>query len=542
MKKLKLPFALAVSLACAAGLWLVVIYGVAGETDPNDPRFALHWLRDAALALPLVFAAVWLGLRVADSMLARRGERSQSRLAGSVTAAAVGLAAAAAMAVTIPIRQDALGLHSGAALPLALLMLRDALLALVVTVPVSALVLALARARQPGNELAEPGARTTSRAAFLKAGAGGLVTVAGGAAALRAVSSTSATASTDTVKVSLLINEGYCKMTDGSPAFMRGFGIDATTGSPMVPGPALGPPIASVPIGDVSFVLSGQPVEVTIRNTLKDDHTFFIQDVLAPVLIPAGKEVTFTINTAAAPVDPGTYIYSDADPVQRILGLHGAMVVMPLDGTRQPYEGRRDLLAPPTFDEQYLWIFHDIDPVWGEKARTGQPIDFATLLPRFFTINGVSGEQSVESRRNLAARTVNADGVQGKGTLYRIVNTGACMHSPHFHGNHVYVLRQNGRVPFTGGGPAISAGGRPVAVEKDVFSIESLGTREVLLPFHEPLDQWPPYDPVNSVNYRYPMHCHAESSQTAGGGQYPSGMYAEWELSGPLGTPKRIGG
>src|SRR2546427_5381015 len=97
----------------------------------------------------------------------------------------------------------------------------------------------------------------------------------------------------------------------------------------MVPGPALGPPIASVPIGDVSFVLSGQPVEVTINNTLKNDHTFFIQDVVGPVLIPTGKQVTFTFNTPVAPVEPGTYIYSDADPVQRILGLHGAMVVMP---------------------------------------------------------------------------------------------------------------------------------------------------------------------------------------------------------------------
>src|SRR2546423_15673355 len=105
-------------------------------------------------------------------------------------------------------------------------------------------------------------------------------------------------------------------MTDGSPAFMRGFGIDAT-GAPMVPGPALGPPISSVPIGDVSFVLSGQPVEVTVKNTLTADHSFLIQDVVGPVSIPAGQTVTFTFNTPVAPVDPGTYIYQDADPVQR---------------------------------------------------------------------------------------------------------------------------------------------------------------------------------------------------------------------------------
>ena len=219
--RLKLPIGFAVPLACAAGLWLVLIYRVAGETDPNDPRFALHWLRDATLAFPVVLVAVWLALRMADGMLARRGERSPSRLSGSVTAAAIALAAAAAMAVEVPIRQNVLGLHSGAALPLPLLMLRDALLALVVTVPVSALLVAIVRARGPAKQAAETGARTTSRAAFLKAGAGGIVTVAGGAAALRAVSSGSANAALTTVKVPLTINEGYCKMTDGSPAFMQ---------------------------------------------------------------------------------------------------------------------------------------------------------------------------------------------------------------------------------------------------------------------------------------------------------------------------------
>src|SRR5207237_1381485 len=122
------------------------------------------------------------------------------------------------------------------------------------------------------------------------------------------------------------------------------------------------------------------------------------------------------------------------------------------------------LVDPPTFDQQYLWVFHDVDPVWGEKARTGQPIDIATCLPRFFTINGVSGEQSVASRRNLAARTVNADGVQGQGTLYRIVNTGACLHSPHFHGNHVYLLTENRELPLVGGVPSLSTDGRPIAV------------------------------------------------------------------------------
>jgi hypothetical protein len=542
MKRLRVLLAFSVVLAYAAGLWLVLIHKVAGESAGTEPRFVLHWLRDSTLALPFVLVAVWLGLRLADRLLERRGVGQSSGLAGAVTAAAVALAAGVAMAVGVPIRAGLLGTHEASALPLPLLTLRDALLALFVTVPVAAAAVALAGGWQSRRTPERSGARTTSRAAFLKAGAGGLVTVAGGAAALRAVSTSSATAASGTVKVSLLINEGYVKMTDGSPCWMRGFGIVGTTATPMVPGPSIGPAAASVPIGEVPFVLEGQPVEVTVKNTLKDAHSFFIEGVVGPVAIPAGATVTFTFNTPASPVAAGTYIYQDADPIQRLLGLHGVLVVMPADGSRTPYTPRPDLIEPPVFDQQFVWVVHDVDPVWGEQARTGQPIVFETFLPRFFTINGVSGEQSVASRRNLPARTVVPFGVTGKGTLIRMVNTGAAAHSPHFHGNHVYVLSANGQSPEVGGLPARSATGSPIVAEKDVVRLGSLSRKDVLLPFHLPLDQWPPYDPANSPNYRYPMHCHAEMSQTAGGGQYPSGMYTEWELSGPLGAPKPVGG
>jgi len=265
------------------------------------------------------------------------------------------------------------------------------------------------------------------------------------------------------------------------------------------------------------------------------------------VPLPAGQTTTFTINTPGSPVDAGTYLYMDADPVQRALGLHGALIVMPADGTRRPYTngaGRPKFVTAPKFEEQFMWVMHEVDPVWGEQQRTGKPIDIATFLPRFFTINGVSGEQSAESQRNLFKRFVVADADQGQGhgTLVRLANAGFATHSPHFHGNHVYILTENHDIPLIGGVPAIATDGRTLAVEKDVFALESLATKDVLLPFHTPYDQFPLYDPARSANYRYPMHCHAEMSQSAGGGQYPSGMYTEWELSGPLGPPKPIGG
>jgi hypothetical protein len=48
---------------------------------------------------------------------------------------------------------------------------------------------------------------------------------------------------------------------------------------------------------------------------------------------------------------------------------------------------------------------------------------------------------------------------------------------------------------------------------------------------HAPPDIWPPIEEWGpELTLSYPMHCHAEMSQTAGGGLYPNGMLAHWEM------------
>jgi FtsP/CotA-like multicopper oxidase with cupredoxin domain len=42
---------------------------------------------------------------------------------------------------------------------------------------------------------------------------------------------------------------------------------------------------------------------------------------------------------------------------------------------------------------------------------------------------------------------------------------------------------------------------------------------------------------ARTEDYHYPMHCHAEPSQTAAGGLYPGGLVADWVLAGPA-SPK----
>jgi FtsP/CotA-like multicopper oxidase with cupredoxin domain len=100
----------------------------------------------------------------------------------------------------------------------------------------------------------------------------------------------------------------------------------------------------------------------------------------------------------------------------------------------------------------------------------------------------------------------------------RIVNAGVATHAMHFHGNHLDVLRHNAK-------PA------PYAMRKDTIMMPGGYTKDALLPFKPPPDIWPPMEQWGSeLRLSYPMHCHAEMSQTAGGGLYPNGMLAHWEI------------
>ena len=67
--------AFSVALAYGGGLWLQVLHEAQGATERNEPPFALHWLRDSTLALPLVLISAWMALALAQR-LARRDRTS----------------------------------------------------------------------------------------------------------------------------------------------------------------------------------------------------------------------------------------------------------------------------------------------------------------------------------------------------------------------------------------------------------------------------------------------------------------------------------
>jgi hypothetical protein len=498
------------TLVAGTAVWLVPVRAHESGAAPGTGA----WLAAGLLALTLAALLVPSARRVA-------GEQSSNALEGALVALAGAVSAAAGMVLFAG--------TAGRSLPAEAA--RDLALAMAATAPLGLLLAVRDRAIAADPETdATPAVsgelvpvtangKGATRRSFLKVGGGAVAT-----AALVRLPATAAAAPPHFV---LTITEGDIHMIDDVPVFFRTFA--GPDGVPQIPGPAIGNP---GPFDVGPDVLEGQTVRVNITNLTARDHTFLIErtdneaptdPVVGPVTIPKGGvpvDIEFTAPQA------GTYIYRDADRNNRLLGMHGVMVVMPADGTNRPYSpapGR--LVIPAEFLAQYTWMLHDIDPLLGELARSQSTVTslnypLENFTPRYFTINGKSGSVSTENLVTIPVFPVQDDTANQVGALIRVVNTGGATHSPHWHGNHVFLVEHNAQ-------PAAAGFVR----ERDIVHSSPLSRNSVLLPIHTGLDAWPPLDADQGfVEQAYPMHCHAEMSQTAAGGLYPMGMLCDWRL------------
>src|SRR4051794_8417096 len=137
--------AFAVLLAYGGGAWQNILHSAEGGYERNEPPFLLHTLRDSTLALPLILAAVWVGVLLARRLIERT--RCESRAVSAATlAGCVALLAGLVEGLGGPGHTALFGAHhAGHDLSLPLHIVRDGLLALVVDVPLAA-VLAFAMA------------------------------------------------------------------------------------------------------------------------------------------------------------------------------------------------------------------------------------------------------------------------------------------------------------------------------------------------------------------------------------------------------------
>lgn len=242
--------------------------------------------------------------------------------------------------------------------------------------------------------------------------------------------------------------------------------------------------------GPTIYAVNGDSIEITITNRLDEPHSFFIPGNLPgepPIFdsgpIPAGGTVgplNFTVRTS------GAHMYYDNlnAPVNRVMGLHGALVVRPAQKTGKnftPYdnptphvqnlydmfgtefwpglkweEGDPATFCPPF--RQYVWLYHMANArlqaaVGNAAPGTGLriPKNFlnATLRspfsptrdnfkPDFFTINGQSGFFSH------FIPVITPIGRVGEPVVIHILNAGLHTVSHHMHCNHFFVTSING--------------------------------------------------------------------------------------------------
>ncbi len=324
--------------------------------------------------------------------------------------------------------------------------------------------------------------------------------------------------------------------------------------------PELGPRIPA----PVLIVQEGETVRLNVTNEIErgGDHGFAVPGVFDSGPIPFGESVEVEFAAPKA----GTYFYLDPfnAPVNRVMGLHGVLVVMPdTVGNNTPYSDSTPNVQR-LFDElgtkgwspglgsdhfpghpwdparTWVWLFNTVDPDKNDlldPERVGS-VDFLSAaefedgyLPRYFTLNGKSGffaaghsdeghEHVLGGKLDIQAE-LSPFGNVGQPALIRSLNAGLATHSPHPHGNHFYLLAENGTV-------------RDNVWWIDTWSIAPLDRKDLLLPFIVPpeIGAWPPVDELFPLVY--PMHCHVEMSQTAAGGNYPQGAVTHWQIDGDI--------
>lgn len=292
-----------------------------------------------------------------------------------------------------------------------------------------------------------------------------------------------------TINKTYYITDGTITQPDGVDVYFKGFSSNRNT--------------ITVP-GEQLVVQQGDTVNITIVNTLGSSHSFVIDGVVNSGRIRGGRTTTVSFNADSA----GSFMFYDSRnaPYNRLVGLHGGFAVMPAGSNDELYPGS------PTFKQQYFWLINDIDPKWHDAIRRGRTPS-SSFKPYYFTINGRSmrvpghpdyTNPAIDSGYNPETRL---EGSIGDRALIRVLHAGMCVHSMHWHANHVEWLTRNGQILED-------------IWEKDTILLpNNKGKLDVIYPFAPPPDAYPPV-----TKGHYPMHFHDEMTQTAGGGLYQFGV------------------
>ncbi len=264
---------------------------------------------------------------------------------------------------------------------------------------------------------------------------------------------------------------------------------------------------------------NGDSITFNVTNGLDENHSFAIPDLdfsIGP--IAPGETLSGTVFVSKS----GAFLYYDNlnAPVNRMMGLHGALVVKPAAAVGvnnfTPYDaptphvqdmynafGHPELFPGLKWEEgdtdpnshfpappfrQYVWLTHEASPtLFAEVGNYPRGLDYpaTTFLDRFlrdpfsptrgtgnpeyFMINGQSGFFAHFSP------TITPTGRVGEPVVIHILNAGLWTHSMHLHANHFFVTSVNGVVSDN-----------PLWL--DVFTLHPMDRVDYTVPFMRPPD------------------------------------------------------
>ncbi len=171
------------------------------------------------------------------------------------------------------------------------------------------------------------------------------------------------------------------------------------------------------------------------------------------------------------------------------MGMYGALIVRPADGSNEAYPDT------PTFNKEYTFVLSEMDSAghqtdYNNMYNNGPVMNWTHYQPNYFLINGKAYPDTMMDPNDVI------DGKIGQTILIRLINAGEKVHMIHTHGMHFTVIGTDGRKLTS-------------PYDKDTLLVGPAERYEIILRL----------DKVG----RYMLHDHIEHDDT-NDGAYPGGM------------------
>lgn len=247
-----------------------------------------------------------------------------------------------------------------------------------------------------------------------------------------------------------------------------------------------------------------------------------------------------TVNYTFTASQPGTYLYESGSDISKQveMGLYGGLIVRPTMGTNYAYDNAATQFDPA---REYVILLGEVALDFHHAVELGQAPDFNTLRNRYFTVNGRSFPDTLQSNGSALYPTqpygalvkIQPTTPTTQPALIRMLNAGVDNHPFHPHGNHLVQIGQDGRLLLSPGNTSASTerfGETIGSGQTEDYTIrwDNTGTDTSGSPFN---DDW---NPVN--NLLPPQPNYQNLTFKDGNTWYSANPYLGYKGTLPVGT------